>query len=494
MIRSISKVSPLTTALALLGLLGAGGAYAQATNASAPAKDYSYRHGVIHSANVVQQNRVRQASRAAAGVAAAATKLSYGGGDANGNGVTSGKPQVYLVVYGSQWGDLTTDATSGIVSLTHDADGAVPYLQKFFKGLGTGGELWSGTMTQYCDGANVAKGATSCSADASHVGYPTDGAYAGIWYDNSAAAPDSPTSADLANEAVAAAKHFGNNTPASNRYVQYVVLSPSGTHPDGFNTDWTNTNLQWCAWHSSTNDADLGAVAYTNMPYMNDAPMGQSFGYCGKNYVNGKAGLLDGFSIVNGHEYAETITDQYFAGGGLGWTVGGNSETENGDLCAWISSGQGASANMQDDQGSFAVQSTWSNDTAQCEIAHPIIQDAGGASTFSNSTAQSIADNATVSSTITVAGRSGKAPTALKVHVSITHNWSGDLTIELIAPDGTVNVLQSPDYNDDGNIDQTYTVDASSSAANGQWQLKVIDDDGGAPGDSGTLNSWSLAF
>jgi serine protease len=103
------------------------------------------------------------------------------------------------------------------------------------------------------------------------------------------------------------------------------------------------------------------------MPYVTDAGSG-----CGQNFVNaGSAGTDDGFTIVNGHEYAETITDQYPAGG---WTD--SSGNENGDKCAWISSGQGASQNITLSTGTFAVQSTWANDfnkgAGGCEISHPI--------------------------------------------------------------------------------------------------------------------------
>ena len=106
------------------------------------------------------------------------------------------------------------------------------------------------------------------------------------------------------------------------------------------------------------------------MPYVSDA--GAS---CGQNFVNaGAAGTDDGFSIVEGHEYAETITDQNPSGG---WTNrnrrSGNYGAENGDECAWISSGQGKSANVVMANGTYAMQSTWSNDTNECDIAHPIV-------------------------------------------------------------------------------------------------------------------------
>jgi pseudomonalisin/xanthomonalisin len=93
-----------------------------------------------------------------------------------------------------------------------------------------------------------------------------------------------------------------------------------------------------------------------------------------------------------------------------------------------------------------------------------------------------------------VSGLPGNAPSTLKVHASITHNWSGDLTIELIAPNGAYAVLQNPDYGNDGNINTTWTVNASSVPANGTWKLKVIDNDPQYYGDYGTLNNWSLTF
>jgi serine protease len=45
-----------------------------------------------------------------------------------------------------------------------------PYLQQLFKGLGTGGELWSGVMTQYCQG--VATGTETWCAWSEGPGAP----------------------------------------------------------------------------------------------------------------------------------------------------------------------------------------------------------------------------------------------------------------------------------------------------------------------------------
>jgi PKD domain len=339
-------------------------------NPFSPAYGHAYRHGVVPTREAWEHMKEYADHNAGPGGAGQSKTLSYGGG-IDGIGVTSGTPKVYLVVYGSQWGTQGVDG-SGNWTFSGDAHDAVPYLQRMFKGIGTGGELWSGVMTQYCDGA-VSAGATSCPAGSSHVGYPSSaGPFAGIWYDNSVASPSNATANQLGKEAIKAASVFGNTTAASNRYAQYVILSPSGTHPDAFNTP----NGGFCAWHDWNGDPYVGApssvgdIAFTNMPYVLD--LGTS---CGQNFVNsGSAGTLDGFSIVNGHEYSETITDQNPAGGWTNLTSG----QENADECAWISSGQGASANVTMGNGSYAMQSTWSNDTNRCDIAHPIVTGGGG--------------------------------------------------------------------------------------------------------------------
>ncbi|MEU7702558.1 S8 family serine peptidase [Streptomyces sp. NPDC015492] len=111
---------------------------------------------------------------------------------------------------------------------------------------------------------------------------------------------------------------------------------------------------------------------------------------------------------------------------------------------------------------------------------------------FTNATDVTIVDNATVSSSITVSGRTGNAPAALKVGVDIRHTWRGDLVVDLVAPDGTVRNLKASSSSDSAdNVLTTYTVDASSEVANGTWKLQVRDV---ASGDTGYINSWSLTF
>ena len=360
-----TMVARLGGALAACGLVTGLFGLGEVARAAAPRpaqSTHAYRHGLVPMIGRHQPG-VQSTS---------ANNLSYGGG-ISGVGVTSGPEHVYLVFWGSQWGGAST-GSSGYTTFSGDPSGMAPDLQAFFTGLGTGNETWSGVMTQYCEG--VAWGSQTCPSSAAHVGYPTGGALAGVWEDTSAAAPAVASGHQIGEEAVSAATHFGNTTQSSNRDAQYVVVSPTGTDPDNYQSGG------FCAWHDYTGDASLsgggvsspdGLLAFTNLPYVTDA--GAS---CGQGFVN-NPGTLDGVTIVEGHEYAETITDQFPAGG---WTD--PSGAENGDKCAWISSGQGASQNITLRTGTFAVQSTWANDyngiSGGCEVSHPIVSDGNAVS------------------------------------------------------------------------------------------------------------------
>jgi serine protease len=342
---------------------------ASVVNPYSPAYHHAYRHGVIPT--ISRQKAMKRWARNHP-LNASANNLNYGGG-IDGIGVTTGPQRVYLVFYGSQWGTQSTNG-NGDVTLSGDSSGLAPYVQEFMKGLGTGGELWSGVLTQYCDG--VAVGAQTCPAsNTQHVGYPTGGALAGVWVDESTASPSAASGHQLGVEAVNAAAHFGNTTAASNRLSQYVIISPHGTNPDHYQTQG------FCAWHDYNGDSTLsggavtspyGDIAFTNLPYIPDA--GAS---CGANFVNGN-GPLDGVSIVEGHEYAETSTDQNPPGG---WTD--SSGAENGDKCAWITPGtSGGSFDLSTGHGTFAVQTTWGNDgsggAGTCQASHAIVTNPGG--------------------------------------------------------------------------------------------------------------------
>jgi hypothetical protein len=281
-----------------------------AASAGAPARAerptiYMAPHGASHNARPVKSKQ-----------------LTYHGG-VGGYGVETGGDTVYLVYWGSQW-------------TGNDPSGEASILSNFFGHVG--GSPWNNSVTQYCQG--VATGTVTCGKSGTPATNPT-GVLGGTWTDNASAAPSRPSQSQLAAEAVRAAAHFGNTAAGSNNTVQYVIATATGNNASGFGT-------QYCAWHSSTSSA-YGNIAYTNLPYITDA--GAS---CGANF-NG-LGAKAGITIVEGHEFAETETDIFPSGG---WLDGGGAE--NGDKCAWISSGQGASANVTMNGATFPVQSLWSN-------------------------------------------------------------------------------------------------------------------------------------
>ena len=207
--------------------------------------------------------------------------------------------KVYVVYWGPQW-------SAGFSTGGYTSGQAQTYVQDFFGGVG--GSPWARSTTQYCQG--VASGTTQCGAGGVHPTNPS-GELAGTWADTSAL-PSTITQSSIAAEASRLAGHFGGVNPSAD----YMVFTPTGHSESGFGT-------QWCAYHSSS-----GNLSYSYIPYQPDA--GTS---CGMNFVNNNNafgnGYFDGFSIVAGHEYGETITDPY---PNSGWLDGRGAE--NGDKCA----------------------------------------------------------------------------------------------------------------------------------------------------------------
>jgi serine protease len=261
--------------------------------------------------------------------------LSYHGG------AIEAAARVYIVFWGPDW-------VSGFATGGYTSGQAQTYVHDFFSGVG--GSSWAASTTQYCQG--VANGTTQCGANGTHPGNPSN-ELAGVWVDGSAV-PASPTQTQVADEAAALANHYGGVDANAN----YMVFTPTGHSESGF-------GVNWCAYHSSSGD-----LSYSYIPYQPDAGSA-----CGMNFVNpvddsyGK-GYFDGFSIVGGHEYAETITDPYPNSGWLD-----SRGAENGDKCAWISAGQGAAANISLSGHDYAVQSLWSNafnnGGGGCVLAYP---------------------------------------------------------------------------------------------------------------------------
>jgi serine protease len=327
---------------------------------SDPTAGHAYRHGAVplrvpasrfSAANGggTPSTSVRRTSRAVAG-----SPLRYGGGS-----VVSVSPKVYLVFWGSQWGAQSVNG-GGYDVYSGDPDGMAPYLQAFFKGLGTDNEQWSAVMTQYCQG--VAFGANACPVSplSSHVAYPSAQVLGGVWEDTSSGLT-AATGTQIAQEAANAAVHFSN--PAG---AQYVIVSPTGTDPD----QWLSPVNGYCAYHDHTQDGFPGGVSgpdvpYTNLPYVPDV------GTDCTSFNN--PAVLDGAGETVSHEYAETLTDPFPSSG---WTD--RTANENADKCEnLIGDSPGGSTHVTLGTGTFAVQGTWANDFGKkggCENAHvPIL-------------------------------------------------------------------------------------------------------------------------
>ncbi|MDH6123734.1 putative Ig domain-containing protein [Kitasatospora sp. GP82] len=471
--------SKALTGLASLALATGFAVVAAPAHASStsPTQAHPYRHGAVP----------MRGAQHTSGNATSSNNLNFGGGAGSPSiGVTTGAPHVYLVFWGSQWGSSGTDS-NGNTTLSGDPNGEAPRLQQLFKGIGAGGETWSGVMTQYCEG--IASGSQSCPSSAAHVGYPTGGALAGVWVDTSAASPSAANGNQLGAEAVKASGHFGNTTAAANRNNQYVIVSPTGTQPDGFNTP----SGGFCAWHDYTGDSTLsggavsspyGQLAFTNMPYVTDAGSG-----CGQGFVNsGSAGTLDGVTIVEGHEYAETVTDQNPAGG---WTD--SSGAENGDKCAWVSSGQGASADVSFATGNFAMQSTWANDfnsgAGGCMMSHPIV---GGGSTGNTVTVTSPGNQSgTVGSSVSLQVQASDSASGQ----TLTYSATGLPAGLSISSSGLISGTPTTAGTSTVTVKATDTTGASGSASF-SWTVSTSGGGGGVTNggfETGSLSGWTSA-
>jgi len=159
---------------------------------------------------------------------------------------------------------------------------------------------------------------------------------AGMWEDDKTPVPTHPTDSQIQQEALLGVAHFGYNANAS-----YVVATPTGHSSSGFATSW-------CAYHGATYSGGK-VVSYTNLPYMPDAG-----GNCGADFTSppsDETATDEGVTIVEGHEYGESVTDP---NPGSGWY--NNAYGEIGDICAW--------QNIQNDpfgSKSYTMQPMFSN-------------------------------------------------------------------------------------------------------------------------------------
>ncbi|MGA8575681.1 MAG: hypothetical protein WB609_08380 [Candidatus Cybelea sp.] len=237
-----------------------------------------------------------------------------------GNGPVLVKPKIFIIFWGFN--------TYG------DSNGVAPLLKKYSKALGGSGH--DGIYTQYY----MKSGSTQ-----TNIKNPRH-QFGGAWEDDADAVPTHPTDAQVAAEALLGVAHFGYNANAS-----YIVATPHGRSSVGFGT-------QWCAYHGATMSGG-NLVSYTNLPYMPDA--GSS---CGSNIITAptdETGPDEGVTIVEGHEYGESVTDPNPP---TGWYNGAQGEI--GDICAWQDIENDPFANK-----SYTSQPMFSNATQSCVHSYP---------------------------------------------------------------------------------------------------------------------------
>ena len=259
-------------------------------------------------------------------------------------------PVTYVVYWGAAWqrGFRIAD----LDGRTYPSSALRTYVDTFLSRLG--GSSWAGVLTQYCGATRP--GGTSCAGGSGYVTNPPH-ELKGVWIDPAPVpanvlergetphTPDDPVAAEV-RRAVA---HFGWDSQAT-----YVVLAPPGPRvPAG---------PVWCGYHSqAVVDATAGTRAqYAFVPWLDAARPGAGRTACGMHAVDRRSdafgnGIFDGWSIVLGHEWAESVTDpDNFDNVQDGWNDGDSAEAA--DKCAWH-----GLRDIHLGANRFAVQPLWSN-------------------------------------------------------------------------------------------------------------------------------------
>lgn len=296
-------------AFAVAGCASNGAMTPAAGGPAASALVQSGAAGWIHSNGVVYHAPKYMATRSNVTPAVSGILFNYYGG------VVLTVPKTYLILWGyKKYGD---------------SDNVAKLLKSYLKSMG--GSPYTNIYTQYYQNINSKQ--TYVTNPKKQLG--------GVWDDETDSVPTSPTDGQVATESLAGVKHFGYDANAS-----YIVATPHGHSSSGFGTSW-------CAYHSDTfQGSDM--VSYTNLPYMPDA--GQN---CGANIISApkdESGTDEGVTIVEGHEYGESVSDP---NPGAGWY--NNEYGEIGDACAWT--------NIQNDtfrKKSFTAQPMYSNASESC--------------------------------------------------------------------------------------------------------------------------------
>lgn len=236
---------------------------------------------------------------------------------------------LYVVFWGTWW-NYTPSA--GCPASQGNGEAAETFLYNYYHGVGASGDGLSNVQTQYTDSAGH------------RPRYPVipQGHVFTNWLVYCSNPPHAATQNQLAAVAVFYANYLKARGAVIDRNTQIVVVSPSGTNPGG------GFVSQYCAYHSWISYGN-GEISWTNQPYLSGTN-------CNQNFVSG-GGSMQGWSIVTGHEYAESATDPQ----GTGWYTS-NYSGEIGDKCAWT-----GLFTERLHTGSFVQQPEYSNKDGGCQ-------------------------------------------------------------------------------------------------------------------------------
>ena len=409
-----AAVAAMTTLAATLSVTGATGLADASVGHALPGKSHvpTPRGITLHPAAIIKHGKpeitvprwkVKRGAKALGG-----GNLLYHGGPVQAD------PELYLLFWGSWW-------KSGCGDTQGNGGPDESYLYDYYHGMGSSADNVSPITSQYGD------------SNGTHPTFPTVAGHAFItWNADCTDPPASATDAQLAAEAASYASFLVSKGYTVDNNTQIVVISPSGTNPGG------GFGSQYCAYHNWTQMSDGTFLSWTNLPYIPDQG-----GNCGANFVqNG----FDGWSIVGGHEYSESITDPFVNSGSPGSAWFDDQGFEIGDKCAWIS----LFTETLGSWGTFAQQPEWDNSTSSCQPVDTVTVTSPGNQTTNAGSAVSLQVNGSSSEGNPLTFSAAGLPAGLSIStsglISGTPTTAGTSSVTVTATDTTPSVSGSATF------------------------------------------------
>ncbi len=153
--------------------------------------------------------------------------------------------------------------------------------------------------------------------------------------------------------------------------------------------------------------------------------------------------------------------------------------------------------------GTYAITVTGVGGTLTKTVALSLVVSStlpAGVKTWSRTPSLAIPDNNATGVSSTVAVTNSMTVTSVSVTVNVQHLAKGDLTISLIAPDGTARIMHNKTGGTTDHVNTTFAIATTPNQALttfntynsvGTWTLKVTDT---KASNTGTLVSWSMTF